>query len=243
MDRWPVNRCQVYGRRKEDDFEGKLFKHNIANLFYQAAQVQTAAGFQVREDHNRKPFLRQDDKITGKAGLHAAVPHGTRICEKLFGRLISIINAQPLAAVNHFSTTCQYNLIVIAPFNRYDAAWRVHINDSIRLSVNYGSDDRGTRTSARAFSFADAPFPDALFNVCPVAHPNEDDVCPLRKLSMIFDQRPEPPPIKFIEIVNEDAAIGVSHLQRRNLKRLPANHERKTYHPLERLVSRHRNRC
>jgi hypothetical protein len=68
MDRWPVNRCQVYGRRKEDDFEGKLFKHNIANLFYQAAQVQTAAGFQVREDHNRKPFLRQDNKITGKAG-------------------------------------------------------------------------------------------------------------------------------------------------------------------------------
>ena len=118
----------------------------------------------------------------------------------------------------------------------------MHADAPLGLSIYHRCDHGRARTGARRFSFADAALPQTLFNVAAIANTNEDYVGALGKLRMIFGQRAEAPPVDFVEIVNENAAVGVAHLQRRDPHRFITYLKRVINHAIARLVCQHRNR-
>ena len=69
-----------------------------------------------------------------------------------------------------------------------------------------------------------------------IAHPNEDHIRAFGKLRMILDQRTEPAPINRVEVINKDAAIGISHLQRGDFQNFAVYLERIINHAFERLA-------
>ena len=58
---------------------------------------------------------------------------------------------------------------------------------------------------------------------------------------MTLDQGTETPPVDRAEVIDEDAAIGITHLQRSNANGFIANLERIVDYAIERLIGEHRN--
>src|SRR5258706_15925161 len=59
---------------------------------------------------------------------------------------------------------------------------------------------------------------------------------------MIFDQGPEPAPVNLVEIIHENAAVGITHLQGRDAQSLIADPKRIVNHPIHWFAGQHRNR-
>src|ERR1043166_2661157 len=132
----------------------------------------------------------------------------------------SIFNwwVQPFADVNDAGCSGEDDFVVVAPFNFEDTAGSVHIDFAIALSIDDRAHHCGARTGTGTLSFAHAALPDALLNIRPINHADEDDIGARRKLGMVFNQGTEPPPIDGVKVVNEDTAVRIAHLQRRHFQ-------------------------
>src|SRR5436190_17499175 len=153
-----------------------------------------------------------------------------------------ILIHKPLPRVNSTGRSSQDNLIVFAPLNRNQAARGVHGDLAVCVAIDHGGDDGRTRTGAGAFSLADTALPNAFVDVRAVANPNEDDVSALGKLGMVFNEWAKAAPVKRREIIDEDTAVGVAHLQRGHLELLAIYDERVIDDLCYRLIRGHGNR-
>jgi len=91
--------------------------------------------------------------------------------------------------------------------------------------------------------FADAALPNSFFNVLAIANPNEDHIRAFGKLRMILDQRTEPSPINRRKIIDKDATVRISHLQRGDFQSFAADFEWIIDYAIQRPIGLEWNRC
>src|SRR5262249_45488517 len=75
--------------------------------------------------------------------------------------------------------------------------------------------------------------PDSLLDILSIENANKDDVGALRKLRMVLDQGPQPPPVNRFEVVYEHTAIRIAHLQGGYFEGLAIDDERVINHAID----------
>src|SRR5882672_4330553 len=154
---------------------------------------------------------------------------------------------KPIAAINYFSSACDYNLtivspvITVAPVNFRAATGHDNIYAPFGFTFDHRSDGRGAGTRARSLRLADATLPDAQLDCISILNPDEHYVRAIRELFVVFNSLTDSAPIKRVKVVNENTTVWVSHLQGSNWKRLAGDIEFIVDYFLQRLFRNHRN--
>src|SRR5205814_2810690 len=89
-------------------------------------------------------------------------------------------------------------------------------------------------------SFADAAFPNAQFNQISLRHAHKDNIRTIGKLRMDLDHFSELPPVQLVKVLDENTAVGISHLHCSDGHRLAIYRQRITDYFVERRPDRHR---
>src|SRR6266498_815317 len=156
----------------------------------------------------------------------------------------STTTSEPITTINYFSGTGNYNLAVVliaSPVNFCSATGHQYCKDPLGVGCVLRGNSGSAGTGTRSFRLADATLPNSQLNCVSILNTDEDYICAIRKLLVVFNCAADSAPIERSEVVNEDTAIRISHLQGGNWKRLAGDLEFIVDYFVQRLFCLHWN--